>query len=101
MAMPVVLFCVLMPVSSYLAPSGIGASASDTAQGAQRELQPAAGKIAQIFTLTDLGGARHELTQPDDGVLLVHFFATWCEPCREELSSLSRLLEQIGAIDRK
>lgn len=26
--------------------------------------------------------------------MLVHFFATWCEPCREELSSLTRLVEQ-------
>jgi thiol-disulfide isomerase/thioredoxin len=25
-------------------------------------------------------------------VVLVHFFATWCEPCREELASLNELV---------
>lgn len=27
-------------------------------------------------------------------VTIVHFFATWCEPCREELASLERLYAQ-------
>ena len=27
-------------------------------------------------------------------VVLVHFFATWCEPCREELPALRRLVER-------
>jgi thiol-disulfide isomerase/thioredoxin len=26
--------------------------------------------------------------------VLVHFFATWCEPCREELPALNRLRER-------
>src|SRR5262249_13104826 len=26
--------------------------------------------------------------------VLVHFFATWCEPCREELPALRRLLDR-------
>jgi peroxiredoxin len=26
----------------------------------------------------------------------VHFFATWCEPCRKELPALQRLIERSG-----
>ncbi len=29
-------------------------------------------------------------------VVLVHFFATWCEPCREELPLLARLAERFA-----
>lgn len=93
MALPVVLFSMLAPAPP---PFGDRASASDAAQTAQHELQPAAGIISQTFTLLDLEGARHELTQLAGRVVLVHFFATWCEPCRAELSSLSRLLERQG-----
>ena len=28
--------------------------------------------------------------------MLVHFFATWCEPCREELPALNRLAARAG-----
>ena len=28
--------------------------------------------------------------------MLVHFFATWCEPCREELPALNRLTARAG-----
>jgi thiol-disulfide isomerase/thioredoxin len=28
--------------------------------------------------------------------VLVHFFATWCEPCREELPALNRLAARAG-----
>jgi thiol-disulfide isomerase/thioredoxin len=43
------------------------------------------------FSLDDLAGARHDLSGTTAGLVLVHFFATWCEPCREELPALQRL----------
>ena len=46
------------------------------------------------FVLDDLTGARHDLSESSGRVVLVHFFATWCEPCREELPALQRLLER-------
>jgi thiol-disulfide isomerase/thioredoxin len=46
------------------------------------------------FALDDLTGVRHDLSASSGRVVLVHFFATWCEPCREELPALQRLLER-------
>ena len=46
------------------------------------------------FSLDDLAGARHDLSGTPAPLVLVHFFATWCEPCREELPALQRLSDR-------
>jgi thiol-disulfide isomerase/thioredoxin len=44
------------------------------------------------FSLHDLGGKSVSLKAFKGRTVLVHFFATWCEPCREELPALNRFL---------
>jgi thiol-disulfide isomerase/thioredoxin len=46
------------------------------------------------FSLDDLAGVQHDLSNVPGRLVLVHFFATWCEPCREELPALQRLSER-------
>jgi peroxiredoxin len=49
-----------------------------------------------IFSLPNTTGANVALETARGHVVLVHFFATWCEPCREELPALNRLAARAG-----
>jgi peroxiredoxin len=50
------------------------------------------------FTLQDLNGSSVSLHDFAGHPVFVHFFATWCEPCREELPALTRLRERAPAV---
>ncbi|WGD28807.1 TlpA disulfide reductase family protein [Ancylobacter sp. WKF20] len=56
---------------------------------------PVPGSAAPALTLPSLDGPPLSLAALHGRPVVVHFFATWCEPCREELSGLSRLAAQL------
>jgi peroxiredoxin len=64
------------------------------AYGGETELRSLGGAGKPPFVLSDLSGKLVDLTQQRGYVVFLHFFATWCEACREELPALRRLAER-------
>lgn len=63
---------------------------------AAQPLQPWGGEIAPPLVLKDVRGATHDLAQYRGKVVLVNFWATWCEPCRHEMPSIERLRDKLA-----
>lgn len=70
---------------------------STLAYAAQRDLltrlpQP---EPAPNFTLEDVQGNIHSLSEYRGKVIILNFWATWCRPCRKEMPSMQRAWEQV------
>lgn len=69
-------------------------AASSTALSAA-ELKAVNASPAPALELKDVAGRIHRLADYRGKVVLVNFWATWCEPCRDEMPSIAKLKERL------
>jgi len=60
------------------------------------DLTPGTSQPHAPLKLQDIGGLEHDLGQLRGRVVLVHFWASWCAPCLQEMPSLKRLASTEG-----
>jgi peroxiredoxin len=53
-------------------------------------------KTIPEFTLPDLDGAPHNISEWHGKVIVLNFWATWCPPCRKETPMLVDLQDKLG-----
>jgi len=57
---------------------------------------PWSGSETPALTLNDPSGRPHALADYRGTIVLLNFWATWCEPCRAEMASMRRLQERLA-----
>jgi peroxiredoxin len=62
---------------------------------AANAITPWTGAAAPSLALQDMDGRSHTLAGYRGSVVLINFWATWCEPCRQEMPSIERLRDKL------
>ena len=73
-----------------------GLVSSLEAWAAGGELKPWSGGATPSLALRDLQGKEHKLADYRGKVVVLNFWATWCDPCREEMPSMQRLQDKLA-----
>jgi thiol-disulfide isomerase/thioredoxin len=64
------------------------------AAGAKRRLESVGQRMPLAGTTGD--GKRFDLARLRGNVVLIHYWATWCEPCKQDLETLRRIQQQFA-----
>src|SRR6267142_806842 len=59
-------------------------------------LKPWSGGATPPLALRDLEGREHKLADYKGKVIVLNFWATWCDPCREEMPAMQRLQDKLA-----
>jgi cytochrome c biogenesis protein CcmG/thiol:disulfide interchange protein DsbE len=81
-------------LTTSLAAVGCGGAegSGEGAESAKGEGHPLVGSVVPNFAAQSLNGKGRASVKPNDGkVLIVDFWATWCEPCRKSFPRLQEL----------
>ncbi len=80
--------------SLLVAACGGGAPAAQGGGSALPAAPSSAGGAVSDFTLNDVDGQAHALSDYlGKNVILISFWATWCEPCKKEMGQLQTLYD--------
>jgi len=81
-------------VTASLAGCKAALPASGTSDASAARNEPSSGGQISDFALDDVDGRTHTLGEHlGQRVILLSFWATWCEPCKKEMVELQRLHE--------
>jgi thiol-disulfide isomerase/thioredoxin len=92
----------MKPVTLTIAAAliALAASLAHTAELPQGVIQVAA-KPAPPLQLDNLEGEAYDLENSQGHWRFVHFWASWCAPCRKEMPSIDRMTRLLGDSDIK
>jgi cytochrome c biogenesis protein CcmG, thiol:disulfide interchange protein DsbE len=69
-------------------------SSHSAEKGASRNLPPTVGSPVSDFTLPVLRGGSFEFSQLKGEPAVINFWATWCQPCKQEMPLLQQYVQK-------
>src|SRR5690606_3861374 len=74
------------------------AAAAQAGQSPAGKLVESPSSAVPPLELRDMAGKLHRLSDYRGKVVLVNFWATWCEPCRDEMPSMRALKQRLDRV---